>query len=155
MKKRTTALLATCLFTSSMLAAAKPDFSGSWQFAPKLSKNIGMMSGMSMLATIAQTPESIQATYDVGGGMTDRLIQRFDLSGKSVDNPTQMGGHAETTSELTSSALVTTWTSEGSIAGTKVTRTETWTLSADAKQLIITSVRGKGAPVVMVFEKRQ
>ncbi len=154
--KKLLLLSATCLFASSVLAATKPDFSGSWQFAPKESKNIGMMAGMAMTATITQTADAVTVTYEVPmNGRNDRTIQRFDLSGKAVDNPTQMGGRAETTSRLADGELVTTWTSEGAVAGTKVTRTETWALSADGKALTITSVRGKNPPVVMAFERRQ
>jgi hypothetical protein len=145
--------LIVSFFAVVLAAATKPDFTGSWQFAPKQSKNIGMMAGMSMLATITQTAGNVTVTYDVSP--TDRTIMRFDLSGKSVDNPTQMGGRAQTTSALTDKELVTLWTTEGAVAGTTVTRTETWALSPEGKLLTITSVRGKNTPVVMVFEKRQ
>jgi hypothetical protein len=151
--KKLALVLASCLIALALAAAAKPDFSGSWQFAPKLSKNIGMMAGMSLLATVTQTVDQISVTYDAG--QNDRTVMRFDLNGKSVDNPTQMGGHAQTTSQLTEKDFVTTWTSEGAVAGTTVTRIETWALSPDGKLLTITSVRGKNPPVVMVFEKRQ
>ncbi len=153
--KKPLMILATCLFALSAIAATKSDFSGSWKFAPKESKNIGMMSGMSMTSTVTQTAENITVTYEVMGGQNDRTIQRFDLTGKAVDNPTQMGGRAETTSRWAAAELVTTWTSEGAVAGTKVTRTETWSVSPDGKLLTITSVRGQNAPVVMVFERRQ
>lgn len=146
-------MTAVCFITVSVTAAAKPDFSGSWQFAPRLSKNIGMMAGMSMLATVAQTADQISVTYDAGPN--DRTTMRFDLSGRSVDNPTQMGGRAQTVSQLREKDFVTIWTSEGAVAGTTVTRTETWSLSPGGKLLTISSVRGKNVPLVMVFEKRR
>jgi hypothetical protein len=107
-----------------------------------------------MLATITQTADEITIAYDMAmEEQRGKIVQRFDVSGKPVDNPTQMGGHAEMTSQLTESELATTWMSTAP-SGAKLTRTETWSLSPDGKLLTITSVRGNGAPVVMAFERR-
>ena len=52
------------------------------------------------------------------------------------------------------SKLVTTWTSDSAVAGKKVVRTETRSISPDGKVMTVESVRGSNPPIVMVFEKQ-
>jgi hypothetical protein len=49
---------------------------------------------------------------------------------------------------------VSTWTSQGAVAGTKVVRTETRSLSADGKTMTLQTVRGNNPPVIMVFDRK-
>jgi hypothetical protein len=79
---------------------------------------------------------------------------RYDLTGKPVANENFMGEKAETTSRWAGDNLVTTWKTEGAVAGTTVTRTETRSLSADGKTMTLESVRGSNPPVVMVFDRK-
>ena len=139
-----------------LFAANPPDFNGVWQFNPAKSKNIGMMSGMAIVATVTQSAATLTVKYDSNfSGRKDSNEARFDLSGKSVPNQSQMNGPSETVSRWTDGELVTTWTSEGSVAGTKVTRTETWTLAPDGSFFTVTSRRGNATPVVMVYDRRR
>ena len=66
----------------------------------------------------------------------------------------RMGQTNDTVSKWNDGHLVTTWTSNGAIAGTKIVRTETRSLSADGKTMTVESTRGSTAPIVMVFDKK-
>ena len=46
------------------------------------------------------------------------------------------------------------WTSEGAIAGTKVMRTETRTLSEDGNIMTVSTARGDRPAMVLVYEKQ-
>jgi hypothetical protein len=50
--------------------------------------------------------------------------------------------------------LVTSWESEGAVAGTKVVRTETRYLSDDGKTLFLESARAGKEPMVIVFDRK-
>jgi hypothetical protein len=78
----------------------------------------------------------------------------LDLTGSPATNDSPMGGPNETVSKWDGGKLVTTWTGESAVAGKKTVRTETRSLSADAKVLTVESVRGSNPPVVMVFDKK-
>lgn len=154
--KAKTLILAIGLFASVALAQKVANFSGSWQFNPEKSKNVGMMGQMKMALTIQQTDSSLdittRTTYQGGDG--DSKIH-YDLTGKSVANELPMGGPSETVSKWDGSKLVTTWTGESAVAGgPKVVRTETRSLSSDGKTMTVESVRGSTPPVVMVFDKK-
>ncbi|MFO1427818.1 MAG: hypothetical protein U1F11_12775 [Steroidobacteraceae bacterium] len=138
-----------------LLAAGTPDFSGKWSFNPAISTNVGMMSVMQMNLEIAQTPTSlaIKETTSFQGQPGGREI-RYDLGGKTVVNEGAMGGKAETVARWDGERLVVVWTSEGAVAGTQVTRTETRWLSADRRTMSVQTVRGENKPVVMVFERK-
>lgn len=149
-------ILALGLITGATLAQKVANFSGSWQFNPEKSKNVGMMAQMKMALTIQQTDSSLDittlATYQ--GRDEDSKIH-YDLTGKSVANELPMGGPSETVSKWDGSKLVTTWTGESAVAGgPKVVRTETRSLSADGKTMTVESVRGSNPPVVMIFDKK-
>ncbi len=154
---RTKLILALmCAHALPLLGAAPTDFNGVWQFNPAKSKNIGMMSDMTIVATVTQLPSTLTVAYEsTMGERKDKSEVRFDLSGKPVANVSQMAGPSETVTKWVDAQLVTNWTSEGAVAGTRVSRTETWELSADRGTLTVTSRRGTAAPVVVVYDKRK
>ena len=136
-------------------AQTHPNFSGTWTFNPGRSQNIGMMASMEDAVTIVQTPALLTITERAR--MQDQDSTRelhFDLGGKPVTNAGPMGDQNETVARWIGSKLVVTWTADGAVAGTKVVRTETRSLSADGKTMIVESQRGTNAPVVMVFDKK-
>lgn len=145
-----------CLVAFTALAATHPDFSGSWQLNPDKSKNIGMMSQMTMTQTIEQTDKSLDVTTRTNfQGRDEDSKTHFDLTGKPVTNEAPMAGPSQTISKWDGAKLVTTWTSESAVAGgAKVVRTETLSLSPDGKTTTLESVRGSHSPVVMVFDRK-
>ena len=144
-----------CLLTATAWAAAAPDFSGTWVFDAAKSKNMGMMGAMQSTLTIKQTEAAMTInTSSKFNDETSTRETRYDLTGKSVPNEAAMGGKAETVSKWDGGKLVTTWTSEGAIAGTKVVRTETRYVSADGKTMSVETVRGNNPVLVMVFNKK-
>ena len=134
---------------------AQPNFSGKWELNTSKSKNIGMMAQLKLTATVKQTRDELVVTNVSnfnGQEQTNEL--RFDLSGKSVPNKNPMEGTAETVSKWDGNHLVTTWTSEGSVAGTKSVRIETRSLSDDDRMLTVESRRGQAPAMVMVYERK-
>jgi hypothetical protein len=134
---------------------AQTDLSGKWELNTSKSKNIGMMSQMKLIATIQQTPDQLvisSATKFNGQASTSEI--RLDLTGKPVLNKNPMEAEAETVSVWQSKVLVTTWTSPGSIAGTKSVRTEKRMLSSYRRVLTVESSRGTSPPIVMVYERQ-
>ncbi len=149
-------ILAVGLITGATLAQKVANFSGSWQFNPEKSKNVGMMAQMKMALTIQQSDSSLDITTSTTfqGRDEDSKIH-YDLTGKPVTNELPMGGPSETVSKWDGGKLVTTWTGESAVAGgPKVVRTETRSLTADGKAMTVESVRGSNPPVVMVFDKK-
>ena len=135
-------------------AAVPTNFSGSWKLNPALGTNLGMMSAMQLAVVVTQTAETltISESTSFNGTPGSRTI-RYDLAGKPVTNPGAMGGNSETVAHWEQAKLVVVWTSEGAVAGSKVTRTETRELSADGKRMSVTTVRGSNPAVTMVLEK--
>ena len=153
--KNIVAVLAICLSSLTAFSAQRPDFSGTWVFTPESSKNIGMMSAMKMTQTIQQSSSALDvmsATTFQGGDQ--QMKTHYDLGGKSVTNDSPMAGPSDTVTKWDGDKLVTTWTSQGAVSGTKTVRTETRSLSPDGKTMTVESVRGSSSPVVMVFEKK-
>lgn len=147
---------ATVLLTLAAAAApAAPDFSGTWTLNPSKGENLGMMAAVQETISVVQTPVKLTIDYaSTFQGETTKRQVNYDLSGKPVTNPGAMGGQSETVVKWDGERLVATWTSEGAIAGTKVTRTETWSLGADGRSLRVESVRANRPPMVMVYEKK-
>ena len=136
-------------------AAAPTDFSGVWEFNPAKSKNLGMMSNLRLTSTIKQTDTMlIISEASVFNGQEQKNEVRYDLTGKAVSNERPMSGRNETASKWIGDKLVTTWTGESAIAGAKVVRTETMSLSADGKTLTVETVRGSNPPLVMVYDRK-
>ena len=154
-----TPLAAALLFAvgaAGPAAAANPDFTGTWELSPGLSTNLGMMSAMKITLVIAQQPAelTIRESAVFQDQPTERTV-RYDLTGKPVNNDGPMGGVNETVAHWADGRLVVTWTGEGSIAGTKVVRTETRSLGADGRTMSVESVRGAAKPVIMVYERKK
>lgn len=132
------------------------ELSGSWQFNPGKSKNVGMMAQMKIWEDIVQT----NAALDIVGhgtfmGKEDQTKTHYDLTGKPATNLSPMAGPSETISKWVDGKLVTTWASESAVpGGPKSVRTETRSLSADGKTMTVESVREPNAPVVMVFDRK-
>jgi hypothetical protein len=145
-----------CVTAVLAIAAERPNFSGSWQFNPEKSKNVGMMSQMKMVQAIEQSEAAlVVTTHATLQGKDDDSRTQYDLTGKPATNESPMGGPAETVTKWQGGKLVTTWTSESAVAGgPKVVRTETRSLSPDGKTMTVESVRGSNPAPVMVFEKK-
>ena len=137
------------------VAANPPDFSGTWVFNAGKSKNVGMMASAEYTSTITQTPRVLSVTdTTVFSGQKQTQETRYDLSGSTVPNDSPMGEKSETSSHWAGNKLVTTWESEGAVAGTKVVRTETRYLSDDEKTLFLESARAGKEPMVIVFDRK-
>jgi hypothetical protein len=147
---------ALCLMAVVTFAQKQSNFSGSWQFNPEKSKNVGMMSQMKMTQIIEQSDSSLDiTTHTTYQGRDEDSKTHYDLTGKPATNESPMGGPSETISKWDGSKLVTTWTSESAIAGgPKVVRKETRSLSPGGKTMTVESARGSNPATVMVFDKK-
>jgi hypothetical protein len=145
-----------CLTAGVAFAAEHANFSGSWEFSPEKSKNVGMMAQMKMIQTIGESDTALDVTsHTTFQGKDGDSKTHYDLTGKPATNESPMGGPAETVTKWQAGRLVTTWTSESAVAGgPKVVRTETRSLSPDGRTMTVESVRGTNPEVVMVFEKK-
>lgn len=149
-------LTATGLLALAVSAASTTDFSGTWEFNPQKSENIGMMAQAKMTMTIRQTSDALDVDAHTSfQGQESTLTTHYDLHGKPVTNQSPMAGPSETVSKWQDGKIVTTWTSQGAVAGSQVVRLETRSLSSDGKTMKLESIRGSNPPVVMVFDKRQ
>jgi hypothetical protein len=136
-------------------AANPPDFSGTWVFNAGKSKNIGMMASAEYTSTITQTAKVLTVSdTTVFSGQKQTHETHYDLTGTTVPNDSPMGEKSQTSSHWAGNKLVTTWETEGAVAGTKVVRTETRYLSDDGKTLFLESARAGKEPMVIVFEKK-
>ena len=139
------------------IAAAQDtaDFSGSWVLNTKKGENLGMVAAIQETLVIVQTQDQLKVDFtDVFQGNTTTRQVTYDLSGDPAENFAAMGDRSETVSKWTDGALLTTWTSEGAIAGTKVMRTETRTLSEDGNIMTVSTARGDRPAMVLVYEKQ-
>lgn len=137
-------------------ADAPANFAGTWKFNAARGENLGMMASIQQTQTIQQTKAelSIAESSDFQGQKSSRTL-RYDLTGAPVNNEGPMGGQAVTVAKWEGAALVVTWTTSGSVAGSVNVRTETRTLSADGRTMTIRSQRGAQAkPMTQVFEKQ-
>ena len=154
MTKRVPFTAWVCL-AAAVSAQSTPNFSGTWAMNTSKGQNLGMMTSMQITEIVTQTPTELRmkdmSTFQ-GQDRTREL--RYDLTGVPTVNEGPMGDESETVAKWSGDKLVTTWTSEGAVAGTKVVRTETRSLSADGKTMAVESARGTNPPVVMVFERR-
>lgn len=148
-------VVAALLSLSGITAVAAPDFSGTWVMKAAKGKNLGMMATMQITLKIEQKQNSLKVleTSKFNGQEQTRELN-YDLTGKAAANKGPMGDPNETVTKWAGSTLETTWTQEGAMAGTKVTRTETRSLSDDGKTMTDQYVRGSNAPMVLVFEKQ-
>lgn len=140
--------------TPMVLAEAPTDFSGTWQLNTDKGENLGMMKAVKETIVATQSDEQIFfAMTDVFWGMTTERTVTYDLNGKTMQNKAPMGADSETVTSWDGDKLVTSWTSEGAILGTKKERTETRWLSPDGKELFVSMARGDNPAILFVFEK--
>jgi len=141
--------------TPAIYAQSTPNFSGTWVLNTAKSKNLGMMAALEDTLTISQTPTALVIKDDSSfQGQKDSREVRYDLTGKTTTNQGPMGDRNETVAKWIGAKLVTTWTRDGAVAGTKSVMTETRSLAADGKTMSVESSRGANPPLVMVFDKR-
>lgn len=137
------------------VATNTPDFSGTWVFNAGKSKNVGMMASAEYTSTITQTRKVLTVNdVTVFSGQKQAHETRYDLTGAPVPNDSPMGEKSQTSSRWAGNRLVTTWESEGAVAGTKVVRTETRYLSDDGKTLFLESARAGKEAMVIVFDRK-
>jgi hypothetical protein len=149
--------IALLFFAVAFAAAAAnpPDFSGTWVFNAGKSKNIGMMASAEYTSTITQSGRVLTVSdATVFSGQKQTHETRYDLTGATVPNDSPMGDKSQTRSRWSGNKLVTSWESDGAVAGTKVVRTETRYLSDDGKTLFLESARAGKEPMVMVFDRK-
>lgn len=133
----------------------KPDFGGSWEFDVKRSTNVSMMAMMRLTETVEQNDGSlIEHDRSVINGQEQKRDVTYDLTAKATPNASPMGDACITVTHWRDGTLVTEWTSEGAVAGSKVTRIETRSLSPDAQTMTVESRRGENPPIVMVFVRK-
>jgi hypothetical protein len=153
MIRRIALIFLAAAFTA--VAANPPDFSGTWIFNAGKSKNVGMMASAEYTSTITQTTKALTVSdTTVFNGQKQIHETRYDLTGTTVPNDSPMGEKSQTSSKWSGNKLVTTWESEGAVAGTKVVRTETRYLSDDGKTLFLESARAGKEPMVIVFDRK-
>jgi hypothetical protein len=137
-------------------AAGNPNFAGKWELVPAESTNLGMMAAVKLDLQIAQTANTlaIKETSVFQGKATERVVG-YDLNGKPIVNQGPMGDSSETIAHWEDGKLVVTWTSNGTLPGTRLTRTETRWLSADGRTMSVQMARGEGPAVIMVFDRKK
>lgn len=141
-------------FSPMAVAEVPIDFSGTWKLNTDKGENLGMMKAVKETIVATQSDDQILfAMTDVFAGMTTERTVTYDLNGKTMQNKAAMGAESETVTSWKDDRLVTTWTSEGAIFGTKKVRTETRWLSPDGDELFVSMVRGDNPPIVFVFDK--
>ena len=137
-----------------VLASAPTDFSGTWELNTDKGENLGMMKAVKETVVATQSDEQIVfAMTDIFGGTTIERTVTYHLGGKTMQNKAAMGAASETVTSWDGDKLVTVWTAEGAILGTTDERTETRWLSADGKELFVSTVRGDNPAMVFVFDK--
>jgi hypothetical protein len=140
--------------TQIALADAPTDFSGTWELNTDKGENLGMMKAVKETIVATQSDEQIVFKMtDVFAGITTDRVITYDLSGKTMENKAAMGAESETVTSWDGNKLLTIWTEEGAIFGTKTERTETRWLSEDGNQLNVSMARGDNPAIVFVFEK--
>lgn len=153
MIRRIALLFLAVAFTA--VAANPPDFAGTWVFNAGKSKNVGMMASAEYTSAITQTAKALTVSdTTVFNGHKQTHETKYDLSGATVPNDSPMGEKSQTSSHWSGNKLVTTWESEGAVAGTKVVRTETRYLSDDGKTLFLESARAGKESMVIVFDRK-
>ena len=136
-------------------AQNSPDFAGTWELNTEKGENLGMVAALKDTLVVTQTAEQITLDFsDTFQGNTTKRQVSYDLSGEPAINYAAMGDRSETVSQWVDDALLTTWTSEGAIAGTEVVRTETRSLSEDGGVMTVATARGEQPAMVLVYERQ-
>ncbi len=150
-------LIVIALLTAQLAFAEAPaDFSGTWILNTDKGENLGMMKAVKETLIAAQDDETLVLDMtDVFAGMTTTRQVTYDLGGKTMQNKAAMGAESETVSSWDGNKLVTVWTAEGAILGTKTERTETRWLSADGQEMTVSTARADNPPIVFVYERSE
>jgi len=136
--------------------AAPIDFRGTWILNTDRGENLGMMKAVNETIVATQSEEQVIFDMtDVFAGMTTTRTIVYDLNGAVMQNKAAMGAASETVTRWDGDKLVTTWTEEGAIAGTKTARTETRWLTDNGMTLSVSMVRDDNPAMVFVFEKAE
>ncbi|MBL8201079.1 MAG: hypothetical protein JNK40_08925 [Chromatiales bacterium] len=155
----TTPALAVLLLVTGLapvFAADPPSFAGTWVLNTKKGENLGMMSAVKETTKIAQTPQQLKIESSAGFmGTTSERTVTYDLAGKPVNNEGPMGSRGDTVAKWDGNKLVVTWTEPSAIPGSKIQKVETRELSADGKEMKVTTTRGTKPPMVMVYERQK
>jgi hypothetical protein len=145
----------TMVATAGLHGQSTPNFAGKWVLNTARSKNLGMMAALEDTLSILQTPTELVIKDDSSfQGQQNSRELHYNLTGKANTNEGPMGDRNETVATWMDGKLVTTWTRDGAVAGTKSVMTETRSLSSDGKTMTVESARGANPPLVMVFDKR-
>lgn len=154
--QRTNVLVCVLATAVASAAASATDFSGTWVLNTSKGENLGMVAAIQETLTISQSDEQLAvkhaATFQ--GRTTEREVN-YDLTGEAVMNEAAMGERSETVSRWEGDALITTWTSEGAVAGTTVVKTEKRSLSEDGKVMSVSTARAERPPMVLVYERQE
>jgi hypothetical protein len=71
-----------CLTAGVAFAAEHANFSGSWEFSPEKSKNVGMMAQMKMIQTIGESDTALDVTsHTTFQGKDGDSKTHYDLTG--------------------------------------------------------------------------
>jgi hypothetical protein len=144
------------LMFAAPLAWAAPDFSGTWVLNTQKGENLGMVAAIQETLTIEQTQQRLTVSHvAVFQGQASERQVNYDLTGGAAENFAAMGEKSETISAWDGDSIVTTWTSEGAIAGTSVVKTETRSLSADGSAMTVSTARADRPAMVLVYERKQ
>jgi len=136
-------------------AQGLPDFSGTWVLDTSKGQNLGMVAAIQETLHIEQSETTLSVRHvAVFQGRESQRLVSYDLRGEAVTNEAAMGEVSETITSIVGEELMTTWTTEGAIAGTTTTRTETRALGEGGQLMTVTTVRGDNPPMVMVYKKR-
>jgi hypothetical protein len=154
MRNWTFGLLATALAAAAW--AANPDFSGTWELNTGKGQNLGMVAAIQETIVVVQTEDALRIDFtDVFQGNTTTRQTSYDLQGEPVTNFAAMGEESRTVSRWEGDRLITTWTSEGAIAGTEVVKTETRWLAADGQSMSVETAREGRPSMIMVFDRKE
>jgi hypothetical protein len=141
--------------SAGLQGQSTPSFAGKWVLNTGKSKNLGMMAALENTLMISQTATELVIKDDSSfQGQQNSRELHYNLTGKATSNEGPMGDRNETVAKWMDGKLVSTWTRDGAVAGTKSVMTETRSLSADGKTMSVESARGTNPPLVMVFDKR-
>ena len=138
--------IAACLALAAFSAgvhAAGVDFSGTWVLNADKGQNLGMVAAVQETIVVTQTQDALDVDF------TDVF------QGKPATNFAAMGDESRTVSRWDGDKLVTTWTSEGAIAGTEVVKTETRWLSDDGNSMSVETAREGRPSMIMVYDRQE
>ena len=140
---------------ANVQAQEVPDFSGTWVLDTSRGESLGMVAAIKQTAVISQTADKLilDVTSSFMGSKTVQQLN-YDLTGGPTINETAMGEVSETLASWVDNTLVTVWTSEGAIAGSKVVRTETRWLSENSRTMTVSTTRGDKATRIMIFDRQ-